>query len=154
MVYIAIINGAESAGSLLSFGPSQYPNNFTLLRLLPTDIAIDMAQASAAANRILSFRAPVGRTIKLASKLQNTEGGVKIQLKDAWFKYPTRDVPIFTGLNITVSPRLSHTLLMKMLTTIRLKRANSLPWLDPQDAGKHRLVSYCYFVLKVLIVRY
>ncbi|KAF7906504.1 hypothetical protein EAF00_000783 [Botryotinia globosa] len=83
VVYIAIINGAESAGSLLSFGPN-------------------MAQASAAANRILSFRLPPKITGNSASQIQNIEGGVKIELKDVWFKYPTRDVPIFTGLNITI----------------------------------------------------
>ncbi|KAF7879083.1 hypothetical protein EAF04_000283 [Stromatinia cepivora] len=83
VVYIAIINGAESAGSLLSFGPN-------------------IAQATAAANRILNFRVPVGVAGKSASKIQNIEGGVKIELKDVWFKYPTRDVPIFTGLNITI----------------------------------------------------
>ncbi|CAD6441632.1 6175a0f8-118b-4c5d-b66e-b6f1a58887c9 [Sclerotinia trifoliorum] len=83
VVYMALINGAESAGSLLSFGPN-------------------MAQATAAANRILSFRVPADIAGKSASKIQNAEGGVKIQLKDVWFKYPTRDVPIFTGLNITI----------------------------------------------------
>ncbi|QSZ35400.1 hypothetical protein DSL72_008270 [Monilinia vaccinii-corymbosi] len=83
VVYIAMLNGAESAGSLLSFGPN-------------------MAQASAAANRILSFRTPSRVTEKSESKIQNTEGGVKIQLKDVWFQYPTRNVPIFTGLNITI----------------------------------------------------
>ncbi|KAF5878245.1 putative abc transporter protein [Botrytis fragariae] len=83
VVYIAIINGAESAGSLLSFGPN-------------------MAQASAAANRILSFRLPAKVTGNSASQIQNIEGGVKIELKDVWFKYPTRDVPIFTGLSITI----------------------------------------------------
>jgi ABC-type bacteriocin/lantibiotic exporter with double-glycine peptidase domain len=39
---------------------------------------------------------------KPALKLQDTEGGVKIELKDLWFKYPTRDTPIFTGLNIQI----------------------------------------------------
>jgi ABC-type transport system involved in cytochrome bd biosynthesis fused ATPase/permease subunit len=29
--------------------------------------------------------------------------GVKIELKDVWFKYPTRDVPVLNGLNMTVS---------------------------------------------------
>lgn len=62
-----------------------------------------MAQASAAANRILSFRVPAEVAGNSASKIQNTDGGIKIELKDVWFKYPTRDVPIFTGLNITVS---------------------------------------------------
>tara|TARA_R110002060_G_scaffold60947_1_gene70520 strand:- start:311 stop:481 length:171 start_codon:yes stop_codon:yes gene_type:complete len=29
--------------------------------------------------------------------------GVKIELKDVWFRYPTRDVPVLTGLDMTVS---------------------------------------------------
>lgn len=29
--------------------------------------------------------------------------GVKIELKNIWFKYPTRDVPVLNGLNMTVS---------------------------------------------------
>jgi ATP-binding cassette subfamily B (MDR/TAP) protein 1 len=61
-----------------------------------------MAQASAAANRILSFRTSSKTTTKPASELQNTDGGVKIELRDLWFKYPTRDIPIFTGLNLTI----------------------------------------------------
>ncbi len=84
VVYIAVVQGAESAGSLLSFGPN-------------------MAQASAAANRILSFRTAKEAIPKSSSELQDTDGGVKIELRDVWFKYPTRDIPIFTGLNLTVS---------------------------------------------------
>ena len=65
-------------------------------------ILLDMAQASAAANRILSFRVKSSTTSKTPLELQETEGGVKIELRDLWFKYPTRDIPIFTGLNLTV----------------------------------------------------
>ena len=65
-------------------------------------ILLDMAQASAAANRILSFRVKSSTTSKTPLELQETEGGVKIELRDLWFKYPTRDMPIFTGLNLTV----------------------------------------------------
>ncbi|KAL5326565.1 hypothetical protein ACEPPN_004252 [Leptodophora sp. 'Broadleaf-Isolate-01'] len=83
VVYIAVINGSESAGAFLSFGP-----NF--------------AQASQAANRILSFRVPTKPKDKATSELQDTEGGVKIEFQDLWFKYPTRDIPIFTGLNLTI----------------------------------------------------
>jgi len=83
-----------------------------------------MAQAAAAANRILSFRVREEQTPKAISDLQDTKGGVKIQLRDIWvstanncshfwlevtaklidiqFKYPTRDIPIFTGLNLTI----------------------------------------------------
>jgi hypothetical protein len=61
-----------------------------------------MAQASAAANRILSFRVRSKTASKTPLEIQDTEGGVKIELRDLWFKYPTRDIPIFTGLNLTV----------------------------------------------------
>jgi ATP-binding cassette, subfamily B (MDR/TAP), member 1 len=65
-------------------------------------ILLDMAQASAAANRILSFRVKSSTASKTLLELQETEGGVEIELQDLWFKYPTRDIPIFTGLNLTV----------------------------------------------------
>ncbi|TVY22546.1 ABC transporter [Lachnellula hyalina] len=83
IVYIAIVNGSDGVGSLLSFGPN-------------------MAQASAAANRILSFRIRNTDNTKAALELPDAEGGVKIELRDLWFKYPTRDIPIFQGLNLTI----------------------------------------------------
>lgn len=83
VVYIAVVNGAESAGSFMSFGPN-------------------MAQANAAANRILSFRVRDSATSKAALELQDTDGGVRIEFRDLWFKYPTRDTPIFTGLNLQI----------------------------------------------------
>ncbi|EKD15485.1 ABC transporter transmembrane region [Drepanopeziza brunnea f. sp. 'multigermtubi' MB_m1] len=83
VVYIAVINGAEGGGTLLSFGPN-------------------MAQAAAAANRILSFRTRQGSDSKPALEVRDTHGGVKIELRNLWFKYLTRDTPIFTGLNLTI----------------------------------------------------
>ena len=83
VIYMAVINGSEGAGSLLSFAPN-------------------MAQVSAAANRILGFREREIECGKVAQWLENSDGGVQIDLKDVWFKYPTRDIPIFTGLNLTV----------------------------------------------------
>jgi len=83
VVYMAVVNGAEQAGTLLSFGPN-------------------MAQAAAAANRILSFRIRPTRHSKATLELQETDGGVKIELRNVWFKYPTRDIPIFTGLNLSI----------------------------------------------------
>ncbi|KAI1474051.1 P-loop containing nucleoside triphosphate hydrolase protein [Daldinia eschscholtzii] len=82
--YMAVIQGAESAGQGFGFGPNA-------------------AQASAAANRILSLRET--RNKDLGGKgtgIPNTEGGIKIELKDAYFKYPTRNVSVFKGLNITI----------------------------------------------------
>ena len=61
-----------------------------------------MAQANAAANRILSYRVREKETSKAASELQDNDGGVKIELRDVYFKYPTRDTPIFTGINLQI----------------------------------------------------
>jgi ABC-type transport system involved in cytochrome bd biosynthesis fused ATPase/permease subunit len=94
-----------------------------------TCINIDFAQAAQAANRILSFRVSQKHDTKATSDLQDTEGGVKIELRDLWFKYPTRDVPIFTGLNLTVR-NLSTVKIPNVDFNARLKRDNSQPWLD------------------------
>ena len=121
VVYMAVINGAQSAGAFLGFGPSKSTSivgiiawffqmshsslqAFLLESIKITNMLIsDFAQAAQAANRILSFRVPDKQDNKATAELQDTEGGVKIELRDLWFKYPTRDVPIFTGLNLTVS---------------------------------------------------
>ena len=84
VTYMAVIQGAESAGQWLSFGPNA-------------------AQASAAANRILQARETrIRDSASQSEQIPDTDGGVKIELKDIHFKYPTRDVSIFKGLNITI----------------------------------------------------
>ena len=84
ITYMAVIQGAESAGQWLSFGPNA-------------------AQASAAANRILQARETrIRDSASETEQIPDTDGGVKIELKDVHFKYPTRDVSIFRGLNITI----------------------------------------------------
>ncbi|RYP68269.1 hypothetical protein DL771_006771 [Monosporascus sp. 5C6A] len=89
--YMAIIQGGEGAGQGFSMGPNA-------------------AQATAAANRILSILA-TGRLAKGAGGSQeeerqqhipDTEGGIRIELRDVHFRYPTRDTPIFRGLNLTI----------------------------------------------------
>ncbi|KAI1335902.1 P-loop containing nucleoside triphosphate hydrolase protein [Xylariaceae sp. FL0016] len=82
--YLAVIQGAEGAGQGFSFGPNA-------------------AQASAAANRILSVRESRNRDLSDDSaRIPDTEGGVKIELQGVHFKYPTRNVSIFRGLDITI----------------------------------------------------
>ncbi|KAI2615648.1 P-loop containing nucleoside triphosphate hydrolase protein [Hypoxylon sp. NC1633] len=82
--YMAVIQGAESAGQGFSFGPNA-------------------AQASAAANRILSIRESRNRDLSdEKAKIPDTEGGFQIELKNVHFKYPTRDVSIFRGLDMTI----------------------------------------------------
>lgn len=60
-----------------------------------------MAQAKAAANRIMSIR-PVPDDNKSSAVLDQCEGGVEIEFKSVNFKYPSRDVPIFKSLSFTV----------------------------------------------------
>jgi ATP-binding cassette subfamily B (MDR/TAP) protein 1 len=82
--YMAVIQGAEGAGQGFSFGPNA-------------------AQATAAANRILSVRdTKYKKSEEDAAAINDTEGGIKIELKNVHFKYPTRDVSIFRGLNLTI----------------------------------------------------
>jgi hypothetical protein len=69
--------------------------------------ATDIAKAQVAADRILDMRAKDfddGRLISLDfGNIGDFDKGVKIQLENIWFKYPTRDVPILNGLDMTVS---------------------------------------------------
>lgn len=62
--------------------------------------------------------------------LGDNDKGVKIQLQNVWFRYPTRDVSILNGLDMTV--RLPKGPLHEDLASsidltvgIRLRRANS-----------------------------
>ncbi len=71
--------------------------------LLPADIA----HAGVAANRIIEMRKKDqndGRLVSLdVGDLGRQDGGVRIDFRNVWFRYPTRDVPILNGLTMTVS---------------------------------------------------
>ena len=84
VIYTAIVQGGQGAGQWASFAPN-------------------MAQATAAANRIISLR-PSTKTdaVDPTGLITDTEGGIRIEIKNAYFKYPSRDVPVFRGLNLTV----------------------------------------------------
>ncbi|KAL1841122.1 hypothetical protein VTJ49DRAFT_7400 [Mycothermus thermophilus] len=84
VTYMAVIQGAESAGQWISLGPNA-------------------VQASEAANRILQARETrIRDSVSESEQIPDTDGGVRIELKDVHFKYPSRDVSIFRGLNITI----------------------------------------------------
>ncbi|KAF2665836.1 P-loop containing nucleoside triphosphate hydrolase protein [Microthyrium microscopicum] len=82
--FMAVIFGAESAGQGLSFGPNA-------------------AQVTGASNRILKAReSQIHDTISNSEVIPDTEGGIALELRDVHFKYPTRDISIFKGLNLQI----------------------------------------------------
>ncbi|KIX01112.1 uncharacterized protein Z518_10178 [Rhinocladiella mackenziei CBS 650.93] len=88
VVYIAIVLGAQGAGQFFSVAPN-------------------IAQATAAANRILGLRAEVMGREKITSKGHrlpptDTKAGAKIEFQSVAFQYPTRDAPIYRNLNLSI----------------------------------------------------
>ncbi|KAI5865922.1 P-loop containing nucleoside triphosphate hydrolase protein [Durotheca rogersii] len=84
--FMAIIQGAEAASQSLSAAPNA-------------------AQAVAAANRILDIRksANIDRQRTGHSEgVPKADSGIGIELRDVYFKYPTRDVSVFEGLSLSI----------------------------------------------------
>ena len=82
--FMAIMNAGESTGQALGFGPNA-------------------VQVTAAANRILDMRdSEVKDDIDASDSMAASGGGMKIELDNIHFKYPTRDVPVFKGLDMTI----------------------------------------------------
>ncbi|KAG7286419.1 hypothetical protein NEMBOFW57_008729 [Staphylotrichum longicolle] len=67
--------------------------------------ADNIAKASVAAGQIIDMRGKDqvdGKLISLDNgNIGENDMGVKIQFQNVWFRYPTRDVPILNGLNLT-----------------------------------------------------
>ncbi|KAK7959090.1 ABC multidrug transporter [Apiospora aurea] len=87
VVYIAVVQGAIGAGQWLSFGPN-------------------IAQANVAANRIQAMRVKENGDDSGMALHQEDFGdkaeGVRLELQNVWFRYPTRDVPVLCGLDMTI----------------------------------------------------
>lgn len=85
VVYMAIIQGAMAAGMWFSFAPN-------------------MAQATGAANRILSMRPD--KTIPKPSypDLVDAPDGVGIEFQNVYFSYKSREVPVLSNLNLQIQP--------------------------------------------------
>ncbi|KAF4977252.1 hypothetical protein FZEAL_6192 [Fusarium zealandicum] len=82
--FFAITNGSEAAGQALGFGPNA-------------------AQVAAAAARILNMRETrLQDRISTSQEIPDTDGGIKIELDNIHFKYPSRSTPVFRGLNLTI----------------------------------------------------
>ncbi|KAK4918292.1 hypothetical protein LTR66_016884 [Elasticomyces elasticus] len=88
VVYIAIIQGGQSAGQFFSFGPN-------------------IAQAKASASRILSTRPTSKSQLEISSKgplfFPQQNHTADIEFKDVTFIYPFRNTPAFLNVN---DPRL------------------------------------------------
>jgi ATP-binding cassette subfamily B (MDR/TAP) protein 1 len=85
VIYQAIVQGAVAAGQFFSFAPN-------------------MAQATGAANRILSMRPPKTKAPATYPPLSKPEEGVDIEFQNVYFTYKTREVPVLSNLNIHVQP--------------------------------------------------
>lgn len=82
--FMATVQAGESAGQGLSFGPNA-------------------AQATAAANRILGVRESCLRDMaSTKDTIPDARGGMKIELDKLHFTYPTRTLPVFQGLSLTI----------------------------------------------------
>lgn len=84
---MASIQAGENAGQGLSFGPNA-------------------AQVTAASNRILAARASSRLRDhdhdQEGSIIPHADGGIRIELQDVHFRYPTRETPVFRGLALTI----------------------------------------------------
>lgn len=105
IIYIAIVQGGQAAGSFLGFSPN-------------------IAQATAAANRILAYRSEPEVRYSSPLNTQNLpspnlpaphlpppnpppttrSGGMAIEFRSLAFTYPTRPTPVYTHLSLTLPP--------------------------------------------------
>ena len=63
-----------------------------------------MAQATGAANRILSIRPPKDSAIPSYPALRNHSGGGSVEFQDVSFSYKSRDTQVLSHLNLHVAP--------------------------------------------------
>nr|CEG05380.1 unnamed protein product [Fusarium clavum] len=85
--FMAVIQGSEAGSMGLAMAPSA-------------------VQVTASANRILDVQKSVDPDhLEVGKKddvIVDSDGGVRVELRDVSFKYPTRDVPVFDHLNLTI----------------------------------------------------
>ncbi|KAH4931961.1 hypothetical protein HBI79_104570 [Parastagonospora nodorum] len=85
IVYMGTVFGAMAAGMWFSVAPN-------------------MAQATGAANRILSMRAANKEGGEHWSDMQESEQGVSVEFRNVDFTYRSREVPVLSNLNLRVEP--------------------------------------------------
>ena len=62
-----------------------------------------MAEATGAANRILSMRPSKTKEERDPEEPKTSKGGVGVELRNVYFTYKSREVPVITNLNLKVS---------------------------------------------------
>ncbi|EAW15287.1 ABC transporter ATP-binding protein [Aspergillus clavatus NRRL 1] len=85
VVYIAIVQGGQSAGQFFSFGPN-------------------IAQTIASVRRILDTRSTAVKVDQMAQPTSNQalSSQADINFRNVTFHYPSRDLPIFQHLNVSI----------------------------------------------------
>lgn len=105
VIYMAIIQGGQSAGQFFSFGPN-------------------IAQATASANRMLEFRSKKTTNTKAKEYVcSHADSGASVEFRNVAFRYPSRDVPLFAGLNVDI------------------KSGQFVAFVGPSGCGKSTLIS-------------
>lgn len=88
VIFAAIVQGAQAAGTYLSISPN-------------------IAHSTSAANRMLELRSKVAdqklSTVQPAVASQ-AGFGAKVEFKDVHFTYPTQSVPLFSRLDLVIEP--------------------------------------------------
>lgn len=86
VVYMAVVQGSQAAGMWFSFAPN-------------------LAEATAAANRVLSLRSKKDEIEESPPKhLDDEDQAVSIEFKDVHFTYKSRQIPVLIGLSLKIKP--------------------------------------------------
>lgn len=85
VIYMAIIQGAMAAGMWFSFAPN-------------------MAQATGAANRILSMRPNPNTPSPTHQPLRNSPEGLSVEFHKVSFTYKSRETPVLSNLTLSIQP--------------------------------------------------
>ena len=107
VIYAAVVQGGQASGQLLAFGPN-------------------IANAAAAANRILNFRTgsePKTNSTETSKDRDGDPTGLEIGFRNVGFTYPTRDIPVYQNVSFTV------------------RRGEYVAFVGPSGCGKTTIVS-------------
>lgn len=89
VIYMGIIQSGQQAGQFFSYGSNFAQGIASANRILQSRLGIQTQNHSASTNE--------KQTADLDNKV-----GASIELRNVSFKYPSRDTPLFTGLNVDI----------------------------------------------------